>query len=86
VWTVALDDLTEPALVPARVAAALGVDDRPGDSPTQRLVEHMRDRRALLVLDNCEHLLNAMRHAGRRASARIPNAADASDEPGTARH
>jgi predicted ATPase len=58
VWAVPLDDLADPGLVPTRVAAALGLDDRPEVSSTQRLTAFLRERRALLVLDNCEHLLS----------------------------
>ncbi|HET9692538.1 MAG TPA: tetratricopeptide repeat protein [Acidimicrobiales bacterium] len=51
----------DAALVPAAVAAAVGLgDDRPGD-PVDRLVEGLRDRSGLLVVDNCEHLLGAVR-------------------------
>ena len=50
-----LAQLTEPALLPATVAAALGVsagEDTLGDA----IVAHLRGRQMLLVLDNCEHL------------------------------
>jgi predicted ATPase len=58
-WLAELQDLSDPELVPQRVASVLGLDDRPGLAPTQRLIGYLRERRALLVLDNCEHLLNA---------------------------
>ncbi|MEV1025475.1 BTAD domain-containing putative transcriptional regulator [Streptomyces sp. NPDC050264] len=43
------------------VAAALGLHDEParGRGPTQRLVDALRERRGLLVLDNCEHVVDA---------------------------
>ena len=44
--------------VPA-TAAALGVREAPDRSPTKALVEHLKGRRALLILDNCEHLVEA---------------------------
>jgi hypothetical protein len=55
---VALAELREPDLVAAAVAAALGVSAP--DRPTlAALVDHLKPRRLLLVLDNFEHLLPA---------------------------
>ena len=39
--------------------AALGVREAPGLSPTEALAEHLGSEKALLVLDNCEHLVEA---------------------------
>jgi predicted ATPase/DNA-binding CsgD family transcriptional regulator len=55
VW-VDLAPLTEPALVPATVAAALGVPV-PDRSMTDGIIAHLRSGHRLLILDNCEHLL-----------------------------
>ncbi len=46
-------------MVPLTVARALGLPDQPGRSITETLLRSIRDRRLLLVLDNCEHLLEA---------------------------
>lgn len=52
-------ELRDPALVPALVADRLGLHDR-SDEPTLRtVIAHLRERAALLVLDNCEHLVDA---------------------------
>jgi predicted ATPase/DNA-binding SARP family transcriptional activator/DNA-binding CsgD family transcriptional regulator len=59
VWLVELAPLADPALVPQAVAAALGVRVASGAAPTERLVAALRERALLLVLDNCEHLLEA---------------------------
>jgi predicted ATPase/DNA-binding SARP family transcriptional activator len=70
VWVAELAGVTDPAEVPAavlstlnrsdgdggRIDAGLGGGDRP---PKHRLLDELRGRRALLVLDNCEHLLAA---------------------------
>jgi predicted ATPase/DNA-binding winged helix-turn-helix (wHTH) protein len=48
-----------PPLVPHLVATALGVRGDPA-ALISAVVEHLRDRRILLVLDNCEHLLHAV--------------------------
>jgi predicted ATPase/class 3 adenylate cyclase/DNA-binding CsgD family transcriptional regulator len=64
VWWVELARLEEPALVPATVIAALGLREVPGWTLVDTLVEHLRPRSLLLVLDNCEHLLAACADLG----------------------
>jgi predicted ATPase/DNA-binding CsgD family transcriptional regulator len=59
VWLVGLAPLSEEILVPKAVAEALGVPERPQEPITHTLSEVLRDRQLLLVLDNCEHLLEA---------------------------
>ena len=59
VWLVELAGLADPALVPAALAAALGVGEVAGRALTDSLVEALRPRELLLVLDNCEHLIDA---------------------------
>lgn len=56
VWLVELAPLQTPESVDHAVAAALRLDPRGAGSPRHTVVEAMRGRRALLVLDNCEHL------------------------------
>ena len=48
-----------PAVVPVTVARALGLPDQPGRSTMDTLLRFVRDRQMLMVLDNCEHLLDA---------------------------
>ena len=59
VWWVELARLEQGELVPTTVSEVVGVKEVPGRTPLETLVEHFRDSRALLVLDNCEHLLAA---------------------------
>jgi predicted ATPase/DNA-binding NarL/FixJ family response regulator len=59
VRVVELAALAEPLLVPAAVAAALGVPETRGEPPLEPLLRALDARRLLLVLDNCEHLLDA---------------------------
>jgi predicted ATPase/DNA-binding SARP family transcriptional activator/DNA-binding CsgD family transcriptional regulator len=59
VWFVELSPLSEPGLVAQEVAGALEVQERPGQPLTGTLVDGLRDREMLLVLDNCEHLIDA---------------------------
>src|SRR5437588_4148548 len=56
VWWVGLAGVTEPEMVATTVAATLGLDDPTGSSLLPRLLDYLADKRALLVLDNCEHL------------------------------
>src|SRR5919107_138330 len=59
VWMVELASLAEPSLVPQAVASTLGVRERPGSSLTEALSDYLRTRKLLLLLDNCEHLIDA---------------------------
>jgi predicted ATPase/class 3 adenylate cyclase len=59
VWFVPLEPISEASLVPATIAQVLGLPDRGGRSPVERLVDHLAGRRVLLVLDNLEQVLSA---------------------------
>ncbi|HYO11885.1 MAG TPA: LuxR C-terminal-related transcriptional regulator [Thermoanaerobaculia bacterium] len=59
VWLVELASLADPSLVPQVVASVLGLRERPGQSLTGTLSEHLGPKKVLLVLDNCEHLVGA---------------------------
>ncbi|WP_231972187.1 LuxR C-terminal-related transcriptional regulator [Mycobacterium sp. E3251] len=54
-----LAPLTDPDLVPIATARALGLPDQPGRAPEKNLLQFIGDREMLMVLDNCEHLLDA---------------------------
>ena len=54
-WLVELAPLTDPALVPASVAQALGVSERDAPTAEAGLVRELAGRELLVVLDNCEH-------------------------------
>jgi predicted ATPase/DNA-binding winged helix-turn-helix (wHTH) protein len=58
VWLVDLAPIRDPGLVSRAVAAALGLEIRTED-PLKGLVAALRDRRVLLLLDNCEHVVDA---------------------------
>ena len=60
VWMVGLATLSEPELVPQAVVAVLGVREKPGRSISEALMDHLRSKNLLLVLDNCEHLIDAV--------------------------
>jgi predicted ATPase/DNA-binding SARP family transcriptional activator len=62
VWLVALEALSEGRLVAAQIASVLGLREEPGRTALQSVTEYLRTKRLLLVLDNCEHLLEASAH------------------------
>jgi predicted ATPase/class 3 adenylate cyclase/DNA-binding CsgD family transcriptional regulator len=54
-----LAPITDPEIVPVTVARAFGLPDQPGSSTMETLLRFVGDGQILLVLDNCEHLLDA---------------------------
>jgi len=80
-----LASLSDPALVAQTVALALEVREQPGLPMLKMLISALRPRSLLLVLDNCEHLLDRLLGASRRAAARLHSPARPRDEPGVAR-
>lgn len=59
VWLVELAPLTDPTLLPSAIATTLKVRDQP-ERPSERvLVDYLEQKRLLIVLDNCEHLITA---------------------------
>ena len=59
VWLVELAALTDPRLVTQAIASVLGVKEESDRSIAEALLRHCADRKLLLVLDNCEHLIGA---------------------------
>jgi predicted ATPase/DNA-binding SARP family transcriptional activator len=58
-WLVELAPIDDPSLVPGRVAATLGLRERGGQSVTDMIADYLADRSLLLVVDNCEHVIDA---------------------------
>jgi len=58
-WLVELAPISDPGLVPGRVAATLGLRERAGQSVTELIADYVADRSLLLVVDNCEHVIDA---------------------------
>lgn len=54
-----LATLENPALIPSAIAGALGISVQ-GDDPLTVVLSHIRSRRLLLILDNCEHLVEGV--------------------------
>jgi predicted ATPase/DNA-binding CsgD family transcriptional regulator len=72
-WFAGLAALTDPSLVAREVAIALGVREQLGESLAEALPGHIGDRELLLVLDNCEHLLDASARLVEDLLRRCPN-------------
>lgn len=58
-WIVELSNLRDAALVPNTVASVLGLPEQDTRSALDSLLEYLRDRELLLILDTCEHVLDA---------------------------
>ncbi|MFI7386731.1 BTAD domain-containing putative transcriptional regulator [Streptomyces sp. NPDC049813] len=88
VWLAELAPVGDPEAVPEAVVSAIGaretvlrgagaeelraVSERHGDDPLVRIVEHCADRRMLLILDNCEHVIGAAAALAEHLLARCP--------------
>jgi len=59
-WLIELADAADPALVAVRVATVLGVREEPDRPVTETLADALRQRQLLIVLDTCEHLIEAV--------------------------
>ena len=59
VWLVELGPLADPALVPVTVATAVGLPLGTGPVTADRVAGALREKHLLLVLDNCEHMIDA---------------------------
>ena len=72
VWLVELATVTDPGLVPEAVATALEIRTEAGRSALDTLLDALRPRHLLLVLDNCEHLIAAVARLASTLLARCP--------------
>jgi len=62
VWFADLAPLGDPELMANALAQVLGVKEAAGQSPVKTLSDHLRQLEVLVVLDNCEHVLDACAH------------------------
>ena len=67
VWFVGLASLADPALVLRVASAVLGISPS-GSAPLSGVGRWLRDKQTLIVLDNCEHVIDAAARAGRGGS------------------
>src|SRR5215213_38348 len=73
VWFIALDALNDPALVPQTVAAVFELRKVGDRSSTEMLTNKLREKTALLILDNCEHVLTGCAQLSITLLANCPN-------------
>jgi predicted ATPase len=60
VWVFELAAVTDPAAVPDAVAAVLGITQQPGNSVSESVASTLEGRSRLLVIDNCEHVVDSV--------------------------
>jgi predicted ATPase/class 3 adenylate cyclase len=73
VWFVELAPLRDEALVPETIAKAVDATLRPNVEPLEALVAALKQKRLLLILDNCEHLVAAVASAAAAIVRGCPN-------------
>jgi hypothetical protein len=59
VWLIELAPLADPALLPQTITTTLNVREEPNRSLLATLTDYLRTKQLLLLLDNCEHLIEA---------------------------
>lgn len=59
VWFVELATLMDPALIPQAMLSVIGIAEKFGKAPIEVLKEYLQEKFILIVLDNCEHLIEA---------------------------
>ena len=84
-WLCELAPLHDDGPVSEAVAVALRVRQRHGLTIEQTVIEYLRSRELLLVLDNCEHVLDADGPAARPGGAALSGRGGAGHQPGGAR-
>ncbi len=73
VWFVELAPLNDPALVPQAVSTVFEIVERSGTRLTQRLIQFLKSKTALLIFDNCEHLVDACTQLAETLLANCPD-------------
>ncbi|MFB9835420.1 ATP-binding protein [Actinoallomurus acaciae] len=72
VWLVELASLRDDQLLDSTVAAVLGLGEHATCSPLDQISDYVADRRLLLVLDNCEHLIEGSARLAAKLLGRAP--------------
>jgi len=72
IWVAELAPGSDDASVPSALLQALDLREEPGLDPTDTVVGYLRDRRALVILDNCEHVVDAAAALAEALLARCP--------------
>ena len=72
-WIVELSGLRDPELLPNTVASVLGLPEQDARSALAALLEYLRERELLLILDTCEHVLDACASLAQAVAADAPS-------------
>ena len=59
VWFIELAPLADPDLIPQTILSSIGISEQPNKTPLEILKEYLHEKKVLIVLDNCEHLVTA---------------------------
>ena len=78
---VALAPLDNPVLVAAAIASTLRVQEVPNRPLLETLIAYFKNKALLLILDNCEHVIDAGRDRCRCALERLPPPSDPGHKP-----
>ncbi len=62
VWLIELASLTDPSQIVPAMAQVFGLQELPFNSLANIMLDYLRDKKCLLILDNCEHLIQACAH------------------------
>jgi predicted ATPase/class 3 adenylate cyclase len=60
IWFVELAPITNPDLIPQTILSAFKIGDQPGLTSLQLLSDYLREKTLLLIIDNCEHIIEAV--------------------------
>ena len=71
-WLIELAPITNPTRIPSAAAATLGVSEKPTEDALDTVADWLRDKRLLLILDNCEHLVDAAARFAERVLESAP--------------
>ena len=81
VWFVALDSLSDATLVPQTVASVFDIREGPDRPIIEILKNVLREKTTLLILDNCEHLLDTCAQLITTLLTNCPKCTDSRHEP-----
>ncbi len=72
-WLIELAPLTDPALVPQAIVTLFGLPEDAARSPVAVLTDYLREKTLLLLLDNCEHVIDACAQLAEQLLRHCPN-------------
>ena len=72
IWFVDLAPVSDPNQVVAAMAASIGLREQPGRAFMETAIDYLQPRHALLVMDNCEHLIEACARLAERLTRSAP--------------